>query len=283
MAKKVTKKPADDGDTAVQEVEVPTRLAGSVGPTYPVLQHPMQTMLDYALVAKDGTNEHFRYKFASEQAVSSKIREGMKKANLHIASLEILDVVHSTYANARGVHQQYCTCRVRIFFDDSDGERYGPYEGIGAGSDAGDKAPMKAITSARKYAQAACCLLSWGDDPEADSSTDRHAAVEPPPPKLSKAAVEALESSKSVAALGMPALLEHWKTAIPMPVKRELSGREEWEDIKEVAEHASKRLQEDIENGRAGVSDEAGGDRGDDGDGGSSEAEGTGEGESEES
>jgi hypothetical protein len=34
---------------------------------------------------------------------------------------------------------------------------------------------MKANTAALKYAVAAGLLISWGDDPEADASTDRDA------------------------------------------------------------------------------------------------------------
>ena len=203
---------------------------------------PMEAMLNYGYVQQDGTNEHFKYRFASERAVSSRIREGMLRAGLSIRSVEVLDVVHGEYSNSRGVPQQYCTCRVRIMLCDRDGELHGPYEGIGAGSDSGDKAPMKAMTGARKYAISTCCLLSWGDDPEADASTDRHADVEPPPPALSADAIEALAIAKEAALDGMPALVKLWKDSISKQVKSELSGHERWEDLKEIAEKVSAKL-----------------------------------------
>src|SRR5690606_34885912 len=44
--------------------------------------------------------------------------------------------------------------------------------GLGQGSDKGDKAVMKAVTAAVKYALSTGFLISWGDDPEADSGVD---------------------------------------------------------------------------------------------------------------
>ena len=236
-------KPKSEQNSKPTEVisEVPVKQAVPVVEKWVEPIPPMEAMLNYGYVQQDGTNEHFKYRFASERAVSARIREGMLLAGLSIHSVEVLDVVHGEYSNSRGVPQQYCTCRVRIMLVDRDGELHGPYDGIGAGSDSGDKAPMKAMTGARKYAISTCCLLSWGDDPEADASTDRHADVEPPPPALSADAIEALAIAKEAALDGMPALVKLWKDSISKQVKLELSGHERWEDLKEIAEKVSAK------------------------------------------
>ncbi len=48
-------------------------------------------------------------------------------------------------------------------------------DGWGAGCDKGDKAPMKSVTAASKYALANAFCISLGEDPEADAETDKAA------------------------------------------------------------------------------------------------------------
>jgi hypothetical protein len=63
---------------------------------------------------------------------------------------------------------------VRITLTFHHGEETLSAQGIGQGFDKGDKAVMKAMTAAQKYAYATAFCISWGDDPEADSTTDRY-------------------------------------------------------------------------------------------------------------
>jgi hypothetical protein len=209
-----------------------------------IVIHPMEQMLDFAYTEHDGRNTGMGYRFTSEKQVSERIRNGFRQAHLHVKSCEVLNVEHGSYANARGKSQQYCTCQVRIFLEDDVGTVHGPYEGIGSGADFGDKAPMKAMTAARKYAISSCCLFSWGDDPEADPATDAHAEAEAdpaPPPELSNDALAAVAEGKKIATKGTKALADFWVKLVSKPVKIELKGREPWEDVKEMAERADAK------------------------------------------
>ena len=196
--------------------------------------HPMRKLLDNAHVVNDGKNDHFRYRFASAEAVFKQLRGGLRDSGLHVHSSEIVDVQVGTLRD-----MQYVTTRIRLTLADDDNNTFGPYEGMGAGADKGDKAPMKSMTSALKYAVAQCCLVSWGDDPEADKTVDQE--VEKPekpkgPPPLSAAAKKELERCTKVATYGMDALRDHWKNNVAGNIQKELSPSSEWAAVKKIAE-----------------------------------------------
>lgn len=209
--------------------------------------HPMRKLLDNAHVVNDGKNDHFRYRFASAEAVFKQLRAGLRESGLHVHSSEIVDVQTGLIRD-----MQYVTTRIRLTLADDAGNTFGPYEGMGAGADKGDKAPMKSMTSALKYAVAQCCLVSWGDDPEADKSVDKE--VEKPakpdaPAPLTDAAKKELERCKTVAKYGMDALRAHWKDNVAANVQRELSPRSEWADVKKIAEEKDERDNDSGDNG----------------------------------
>jgi len=131
----------------------------------------MTKMLEIGSIAKDSKNGFHGYEYTSEAAVTATFRESMAANGLHVKSCEIVSFQQCEIPAKLG-SLRMVTVHVRYYFADDDGEQYGPYEAIGSGADSGDKAAMKAMAAARKYALSQAALISWGDDPEADNRTD---------------------------------------------------------------------------------------------------------------
>lgn len=133
-------------------------------------------------VQKDGTNTFHKYKYASAESILKKANEALFGRGIAIQSnAELLKYeVGSDFKDARAV------VKISLTFIDSHplANRALQVEGIGEGMDKGDKAVAKANTSAIKYALANAFLISWGDDPEADASTDANAAPKNLAPKV---------------------------------------------------------------------------------------------------
>lgn len=120
-----------------------------------------------AYVAKDGQNSFHKYKYASAEKVYQKVNAELSKRGVAVSSkVEILHC-NETLANV--------IARVTLTLVDGESGESLDIQGAGQGSDKGDKATMKAVTAATKYALATGFLISWGDDPEADSATDKAA------------------------------------------------------------------------------------------------------------
>lgn len=141
--------------------------------------NPMNNLLLAGYVQKDKSNSFHRYKYASDEAVTAKIRHAMHTSGLYVSSAEIVRLDTGTVTTKDGDVMQAAVIQFRFMFCDEVGNQYGPYEGAGSALDKGDKAVMKAMTAARKYALSQAALVSWGDDPEADATVD--AAVEGKP------------------------------------------------------------------------------------------------------
>ena len=132
----------------------------------------MAALLEIGQVSKDSTNDFHGYDYTSEAAVTSRVRETLVEAGLFVSSVEVVDM-QEREIDGRNGRLQFVTVRLRIKISDDRGNVYGPYEAVGQGSDHGDKAAAKAMTQARKYCLAGAAMISWGDDPEADTRTDR--------------------------------------------------------------------------------------------------------------
>jgi hypothetical protein len=132
----------------------------------------MVGLLDAGYVQKDKKNSFHDYKYASDEGVTRKIRDAMRKNGLFVESCKIERMEVTECKTPRGETMQHVSMIVRFMLRDTAGTSYGPYDGAGEAMDKGDKATMKAMTAARKYAIAQSALVSWGDDPEADASVD---------------------------------------------------------------------------------------------------------------
>ncbi len=135
---------------------------------------------------KGGYNEGQNYYYASAEQVLRAVNKEL--ANEGIAtSVEHLELRTGQREGKKGGIMIDAIMRLRVHFIDSEtGEKLSS-DGAGQGCDSGDKAVMKATTAAYKYAMAGAFQISWGDDPEADASTDAPSA---PPAPVAKAAEE---------------------------------------------------------------------------------------------
>jgi len=127
-----------------------------------------EVMAEVGYVKKDATNDFHHYKYASAEAVLKKVNAALSARGIAVSTqAELLEYQQS----GKGMHAV-----VRLSLTFTDGEEKLTAQGLGEGSDTGDKSVMKADTAALKYALANAFMISWGDDPEADVSTDKRAA-----------------------------------------------------------------------------------------------------------
>lgn len=117
---------------------------------------------DLAHLSKDGTNAHFKYRFVSEAQVKAAVKPVLIKHGLAIMQVTVSMTPDSKPSSA---------C-VKVTVVIGDGVHIATFEGIGAGTDSGDKAPMKATAAALKYALTSAFIIPTNDDPEADPETD---------------------------------------------------------------------------------------------------------------
>lgn len=114
-------------------------------------------------VAKDGTNDHFKYAYTSAEEIYRQLRTPLLKRGL-----VFVPSVISEEGDGNGILVRY---RMRII----DGESGEVLEAdwLGEGQDRGDKAPLKAATGACKTFLRHLFMLPADDDPEADATTDK--------------------------------------------------------------------------------------------------------------
>jgi hypothetical protein len=145
-----------------------------------------------AYVQKTGHNKFHKYNYASAAAVLEKVNESL--ASRSIACFPSASIVDARDHGDKG--SLLVTVRVAIRLVDGETGETDSIEGLGSGSDNGDKAVMKATTAATKYAWMVALNIATGDDPEADESTDKRAAEATP----KSAPVESVTAPKRDAA-----------------------------------------------------------------------------------
>lgn len=126
-----------------------------------------EVMAEVGYVQKDGTNTFHGYKYASAEAVFKKVNAALSKRGICINSSTVLERLSDDFRNA--------AVRITLSFTDAESGLFANVSALGQGSDKGDKAIMKATTAALKYCLSTAFLISWGDDPESDISTDKEA------------------------------------------------------------------------------------------------------------
>jgi len=128
-----------------------------------------EVMAEVGYVQKDATNSSFhKYRYASAEAVLKKVNSALSERGIAVSS------------EAELTHYDGGHAIVRLSLTFHDGDESLTAQGLGEGSDKGDKATMKANTAALKYALANAFMISWGDDPEADATTDMMAVSKKP-------------------------------------------------------------------------------------------------------
>lgn len=125
----------------------------------------LKIMDEVKSIAKDGTNAHFNYKFASDAAILTAVRGAFIKHKLvaipsqeaceRVGDLTTVKVVYTIIDAETGY-----SCQATAY---------------GQGQDKGDKGAYKAATGAEKYFLLKALMIPTQDDPEADTATDRPA------------------------------------------------------------------------------------------------------------
>ena len=131
----------------------------------------VEVMKDCSHVAKNGTNDFHRYRYATAADVLEKVNTSLTKHGL--ASVVATNLLSSKeVTTAKGNTEQLATVEVSVTLIDSESGETLTLKGLGSGQDPSDKAVAKAQTMAIKYAYLASLAIATGDDPEADQHTD---------------------------------------------------------------------------------------------------------------
>lgn len=132
-----------------------------------------KVMSDVKHIEKKGFNKFHNYAYATESDVAEKVREVL--AEQHVIMLpDVIDHITREHINAKGKTEYIATVKVKFTFIDGETGEELSIHSAGEGQDAGDKAVYKAITGAQKYALMKAFMIPTGDDPEADTNTDKN-------------------------------------------------------------------------------------------------------------
>ena len=139
----------------------------------------VEVMRDCSHVAKNGTNDFHKYKYATATDVLEKVNASLTKHGL--ASVVATNLLSSKeVTTAKGNVEQLVTVEVSVTLIDAESGESLTLKGLGSGQDSGDKSVAKAQTMAIKYCYLNSLAIATSDDPEADQRTDE---VMQPKPK----------------------------------------------------------------------------------------------------
>ena len=131
----------------------------------------VEVMRECSHVAKNGTNEFHRYKYATAADVLEKVNASLTKHGIiSVVNSNLLDTKEVT--TAKGNVEHLVTVEVIANLIDSDSGETLTIKGLGCGQDSSDKAIAKAQTMAIKYCYLNSLAIATSDDPEADSHSD---------------------------------------------------------------------------------------------------------------
>ena len=132
----------------------------------------VEVMKDCSHVAKNGTNDFHRYKYATAADVLEKVNASLTKHGL--ASVVATNLLGSKEVmTAKGNVEQLVTVEVSVTLIDAESGESLTLKGLGSGQDSGDKSVAKAQTMAIKYCYLnSLAIATNNDDPEADRHTD---------------------------------------------------------------------------------------------------------------
>ena len=131
----------------------------------------VEVMKNCSHVAKNGTNDFHKYKYATATDVLEKVNSSLTKHGLaSVVTPNLLSLQQVT--TAKGNVEQLATVEVSVTLIDAESGESLTLKGLGSGQDPSDKSVAKAQTMALKYAYLASLAIATGDDPEADRHTD---------------------------------------------------------------------------------------------------------------
>ena len=118
----------------------------------------VEVMRECSHVAKNGTNEFYKYKYATAADVLEKVNASLTKHDLASVVIPSLLSVQEV-STAKGNIERLATVEVSVMLIDSESGESLTLKGLGSGQDASDRALAKAQTMALKYAYLASLLL----------------------------------------------------------------------------------------------------------------------------
>ena len=131
----------------------------------------VEVMRDCSHVAKNGTNDFHKYKYATATDVLEKVNASLTKHGLaSVVTPNLLSMQQVT--TAKGNVEQLATVEVSVTLIDAESGESLTLKGLGSGQDPSDKAVAKAQTMGIKYCYLNSLAIATGDDPEADQHTD---------------------------------------------------------------------------------------------------------------
>ncbi|HEY6022016.1 MAG TPA: ERF family protein [Candidatus Paceibacterota bacterium] len=148
---------------------------------------------DCAYIQKGSTNEFHKYRYVSAEDLLLKVTASRIKHGVAIMQTRVDAQV---IPGAEGSAPTTLVNFTLVVSDTENPEDHASFCAVGSGQDKGDKGAMKAMTAAHKYAWIMALGIATGDDPEADTSTDKAAAEPKKPAKAKKEATpEALAAA----------------------------------------------------------------------------------------
>jgi hypothetical protein len=149
---------------------------------------------EVAYVQKDSVNSFQNYKYASAEAVLSKVNEALTSRGIAISSgVELVN-----YHQGGPKESSNAIVCITLRFVDGATNEVLAVQGLGQGADKSDKAVMKANTAALKYCYANAFTISWGDDPEVPNDLDKTSAKTKKRIASSKASPDPAKGFKTV-------------------------------------------------------------------------------------
>lgn len=132
-------------------------------------------------IQKDAENKDQKYRYPSAEAILGKVNPALVELNM-LSIPKFTLVSEKDKPTAKGAIWQLVTVQLELQIIDAESAESITVFSLGSGTDSGDKAVAKAETMALKYAWKTALNMETGDDPEADTTTDKQTFVQGPPP-----------------------------------------------------------------------------------------------------
>lgn len=200
-------------------------------------------------VPKRGRNEHFGYSYATEGDVLDSVRKSLAEHGIFLSYT--VTGLHEREVPTRSGSQFITRIDIEFTFHDATSADKLTFKTVGEGMDGGDKGAYKALTGALKFALTKTFLIPTGDDPEADSSTDKDERA--PTGKLLEAAGAAtrpgMASDKQIKFVWSLAKKIGWTPEDMKAYLKEQHGISSSEEMtKDIASKTLDYLQAELEN-----------------------------------
>lgn len=138
------------------------------------------------------------YSFAGEAAILEKLHPAMREAGLTFCPSGCVLIAQEQYTTKSGAAMNRVIVQVTFALTHADSGQTEAIQTLGEGSDSGDKATSKAMTSAFKYALRQAFLIETGDDPDTTPSYQQERDHQPARPPATPARPQQQQSAAKV-------------------------------------------------------------------------------------